>query len=103
VLLGKWLATHPRLLLLQEPTVGLDVGARSDIFGLIRAVAHSGTSVICASSDWEQLAEICDRVVIVANGRAAAVIADSELSETAIGHECYRVSTQSATVIGQPR
>ncbi len=94
VLLAKWLASNPRLLLLQEPTVGLDVGARLDIFALVRQIAAEGCSVICASADWEQLAEICHRVLIVAKGVIADEVGGPELDETAIGHACYRASAQ---------
>jgi len=93
VLLAKWLATKPRLLLLQEPTVGLDIGARLDILALVREFARGGSSVVCASSDWEQLAEICDRVVILADGKVAATVTGEQLTESGIGHECYRVSS----------
>jgi ribose transport system ATP-binding protein len=102
VLLAKWLGTHPILLLLQEPTVGLDIGARLDILSLIRTVANEGTGVICASSDWEQLAEICDRVIILAGGRIAAELRGGAITESGIGHECYRVSSASAAVSMTP-
>ncbi len=95
VLLAKWLGLGPELLLLDEPTVGLDVGARLDIFELIREFARSGAAIVCASSDWEQLASICDRVLIFASGRIAGSVASEEISESAIGHECYRASTHS--------
>ena len=69
-LLAKWFQTEPRLLLLDEPTQGVDVGARQQIFGLIRAAAEErGMVVVCASSDYEQLATICDRVVVFGRGR----------------------------------
>jgi ribose transport system ATP-binding protein len=103
VLLAKWLETRPILLLLQEPTVGLDIGARLDILSLIRTVANEGTCVICASSDWEQLAEICDRVAILAAGRIAAELRGDDITESDIGHECYRVSSASAAVSMTPR
>ena len=62
-LLAKWMQIDPSLLLLHEPTQGVDVGARQQIFGLVREAAARGMSVICASSDYEQLAAICDRVL----------------------------------------
>lgn len=98
VLVAKWLTTSPSLLLLQEPTVGLDIGARLDILALVRNVANEGTCVICASSDWEQLAEICDRVLILAAGLVAAELRGDEVTEAEIGHECYRVSSASAAM-----
>jgi ribose transport system ATP-binding protein len=101
VLVAKWLAIEPRLLLLQEPTVGLDIGARLDILALVRDFATRGSGVVCASSDWEQLADICDRVVIFANGRVASVIEGAQLTESGIGHECYRVSAGAENVLGE--
>ena len=69
-LLAKWLQTEPRLLLLDEPTQGVDVGARQQIFELIRdGRAERGMRVLCASSDYEQLAAICDRVLVFGRGR----------------------------------
>ena len=69
-LLAKWFQTEPRLLLLDEPTQGVDVGARQQIFGLIRtAVEERGMHVLCASSDYEQLSLLCDRVIVFGRGR----------------------------------
>ena len=65
-LLAKWLQGQPRLLLLHEPTQGVDVGARQQIFAMIRAAAAGVASVVCASADYEQLGAICDRVLIFA-------------------------------------
>jgi ribose transport system ATP-binding protein len=69
-LLAKALNTGPRLLLLDGPTRGVDVGARAQIFGLIRAAAEAGAAVVCASTDREELDIVCDRVLVLADGRA---------------------------------
>jgi ribose transport system ATP-binding protein len=68
VLLGKWLAGRPELLLLQEPTQAVDVGAREDIIDAVREVAAEGCPVIVAGSDPGELAAICDRVIILSDG-----------------------------------
>ena len=67
--LGKWMQDDPKLILLQEPTQGVDIGARSTIFTLLRETAAGGVPIICASSDYDQLASVCDRVIVLAHGR----------------------------------
>ena len=72
---GRWLATEPKLLLLDEPTRGVDVGAKAEIYGLIDAAAEKGLAVLVASSELEELMWICHRIVVMAHGRVVADIA----------------------------
>ncbi len=88
VLLAKWLQTAPSVLLLHEPTIGVDVGARQQIFGVIRDAAAAGTAVVCASADYEQLAAICDRVLIIAQGCVARQLTGADVSEERIAEQC---------------
>lgn len=88
-LVGKWLRTEPRLLLLDEPTRGVDVGARRQIFELIRATAEAGTAVVCASTDHEQLAAICDRVLVFAAGRIVEEVDAADLTAERLAEACY--------------
>jgi ribose transport system ATP-binding protein len=69
VMLARWMQRDPRLLLLDEPSQGVDVGARSDIHVLIRALASRGTACVVVSSDPEELELLCDRILIMRNGR----------------------------------
>jgi len=78
VLIAKWLATAPRLLVLTEPTVGVDVGARADIYALVDAARADGMSVLLCSSDHEEVHELCDRVHVLRFGRVAAVVERGE-------------------------
>ncbi|SEP10506.1 sugar ABC transporter ATP-binding protein [Actinacidiphila rubida] len=71
---GRWLATRPRLLLLDEPTRGVDVGAKAEIYRLIDAAAQDGLAVLVASSELEELLWICHRIVVMAHGRVVADI-----------------------------
>jgi ribose transport system ATP-binding protein len=89
VILAKWLQLSPKLILLDEPTQGVDVGARQTVYQAIRDAASAGACVLCASSDAEQLAEICDRVVVLGRGKIAAELAPPDLSKHAITECCY--------------
>lgn len=91
-LLAKWLGTSPRLLLLHEPTQGVDVGARQQIFATIRALADGGTSMVCASSDHEQLAQICDRVLVFGRGRIISELRGGDVVKDRITEQCYAVA-----------
>lgn len=64
------------------------MGARQQIFKLIRDAAIAGTAVICCSSDYEQLAELCDRVLIIANGTIVRELSGSELTKERIAEQC---------------
>ncbi|WCB91792.1 Fructose import ATP-binding protein FruK [Baekduia alba] len=84
VVLAKWLRNEPRVLLLDEPTQGVDVGAKAGIFELIATAAAQGAGVLVCSSDAKELALICDRVVVMRDGEAVAEIERSQLSEAAV-------------------
>lgn len=87
-LLGKWFATGPRVLALHEPTQGVDVGARRQIFHRIRAAAEAGTAFLMASSEHEDLAHVCDRVLVLRDGRVVAELHGDELTEARIAERC---------------
>jgi ribose transport system ATP-binding protein len=79
VILARWLRRRPRLLLLDEPTQGVDVGARAEIYELVRAAVAGGAGALVVSSDFEELARVCDRVLVLCGGRIAAEVAGAEL------------------------
>jgi ribose transport system ATP-binding protein len=91
-MLAKWLQTRPSLLLLHEPTQGVDVGARQQIFQLTRNAAADGTAVVCVSTDYEQLAAVCDRVVVFGRGRVARELTGDQVTKERIAEQCYRVA-----------
>lgn len=98
VLIARWMHCRPRLLLLDEPTQGVDVGTRQQIFAAIRAAAAGGMSAVCASSDPEQLAEICDRVIVFARGRASAELSGRAVTKDEIAEACYLSAGTSAAI-----
>ncbi len=98
VVLAKWLQGKPKLILLDEPTQGVDVGARFKVFEAIREAAVGGAGVLCASSDYDQLAAICDRVLILARGRIVAELSRDDLSKEAIAEHCYQAGAAAPEV-----
>jgi len=81
VVLGKALLTGAQVLMLDEPTRGVDVGARADIYRIIQQLADEGKSIILVSSDWEELLALSDRVIVMAEGRITAELCGDEISE----------------------
>jgi ribose transport system ATP-binding protein len=88
VLLGKWLGCSPRVLLLHEPTQAVDVAARADIIEAIRAAADGGCAVIVAGTDPQELVALCDRVLVLRDGRVRAELT-GEFDEDAIVHATF--------------
>ena len=73
VLLGKWLKLGPRVLLLDEPTVGVDVGAKAEIYSILRAERDKGTAILVVSSDLEEVMTIADRIAVMVSGRMVSM------------------------------
>ena len=88
-LMAKWLQTKPRLILLEEPTQGVDVGARQQLLASLDAAAKRGAAVLLASTDYDQLAQICHRVIVFARGQATAELTGARLNKATIAEHCY--------------
>jgi ABC-type sugar transport system ATPase subunit len=84
VLLAKWLCRAPAVLIIDEPTRGVDVGARTDIYTSIRDLADAGTAVLVVSSDLTEVLSLADRVVVMAEGRTSGELEGSEATELSI-------------------
>jgi ABC-type sugar transport system ATPase subunit len=84
VLLGRWLLTRPRVLLLDEPTRGVDVGAREEIYAEIDRLARAGLAIVAVSSDLPELIGISDRVLVLREGRLAAELTRDEVTPEAV-------------------
>lgn len=84
VVLAKWLATEPRLLLLMDPTRGVDVGTKQEIYRLFRDLAAKGLAILFYSTDCDELIGLCDRVLVMYDGKVRASLAGSELNEEKI-------------------
>jgi len=84
VVLARWLALGPRVILFDEPTQGVDVGAKAEIHRLIRQLADEGTAVVLISSDLEEIVAECDRVAVMHDGRVTGVLERSNCTPHAI-------------------
>ena len=82
LLMAKWLAVDPRVLVLCEPTVGVDVGAREEIYERLREAAARGVAILLASSDFEEVAALSDHIVVI---RYGSVVADVPAREATTG------------------
>jgi len=84
VALGKWLRLQPRLLLLDEPTRGVDVAAKSEIHRLLRQAASAGAGLLVSSSENDELLAICDRIMIMVRGRIVATVEAAMATEATL-------------------
>jgi ribose transport system ATP-binding protein len=101
VVLGKWLSMSPRVVIFDEPTRGIDVGAKSEIYQLMRALADTGVAIVMISSDMEEVIGVSDRIAVMHEGRISGVIGRELFSEynvlrLAIGQPLESVSPQQA-------
>ncbi len=81
VVIGKWLLRQPKLLLLNDPTKGVDVGSKAEFYGLLEQLQASGTSIILYSSDDEELLGLCNRVLVLQDGRISAELQGDTLTK----------------------
>jgi ABC-type sugar transport system ATPase subunit len=86
VVLGKWLTTSPRVMMLDEPTRGVDIGAKAEIYRLLFNAAHSGIGILVSSSETPELLTLCDRILVMFRGRIVAALSRAEATEARIAH-----------------
>jgi ribose transport system ATP-binding protein len=84
VVVGRWLATNRRLLIAEDPTAGVDVGAKAEIYGLMARALDEGLAVLVVSTDFEEIAQICHRAIIFNRGRIVAELAGDALTTEAV-------------------
>jgi ribose transport system ATP-binding protein len=84
VVIAKWLLNKPRVILLSDPTRGIDVGTKQEIYLLLRRLAEEGAAVLLYSTDYAELIGCCDRVAVFFDGRIVRWLAGAELTEHAL-------------------
>jgi ABC-type sugar transport system ATPase subunit len=92
-MIGRWLEQPPRVLILDEPTRGVDVGARAEIHHLIRELASRGMAVLVISSEPDELPDLCDRVLVMAEGRIVRELSAEAVTRSAIIEASYASQT----------
>jgi ribose transport system ATP-binding protein len=97
LLFGKWLRTNPAVFLLDEPTQGVDVGAKAALHRRLRQAAGSGMAIAVSSTDLEELAGLCDRVMVLRDGRIVAELHGSRLTADRINGESLGIARSEAT------
>ena len=85
VALGKWMAAGSRIMLLDEPTRGVDVAAKAEIHQLLRASAADGVALLVSSSENDELLELCDRILVLYRGRIVASLPVNDANEALLG------------------
>ncbi|MGB3431356.1 ATP-binding cassette domain-containing protein, partial [Achromobacter sp.] len=97
VAIAKLLATRPSVLLMDEPTRGVDVGAKSEIHHLLRELANQGVGVVVISSELPEIIGLCDRALVIRNGRLAGELAAGDMTEEKLLRLASGLSAQEAT------
>jgi ribose transport system ATP-binding protein len=100
VVIAKWLLTDAKVILLNDPTRGIDVGTKQEIYKLLRTLADSGKGIIFYSTDYAELIGCCDRVVILYEGRIVRELAGESLTEQKILAAAFNLPEQEATAGG---
>lgn len=84
IVIAKWLATNPKVLIVDEPTNGIDIGAKAEIHSLLRDLAKSGLGIIVISSELPEILSVCDRVAIMRRGRIQSILSCENLNQEQI-------------------
>ena len=86
VVVGRWLRVEPTVLVLEEPTQGVDIGSKADLHGWIERIAATGTAVVLCSTDTTELARLSTRVVVMRHGKVARTLVGDAITSEAIEH-----------------
>ena len=84
VVIGRALMTRPKVLLMDEPSRGIDIGAKADVFKVMRDLAKAGMGILFVTSDLEEVMALSDRIVVMSNGRVTAEFAEGQATQEAI-------------------
>jgi ribose transport system ATP-binding protein len=99
VVIAKWLMAEPRIILLNDPTRGIDVGTKQEIYVLLRRLADEGAAIVFYTTDYDELIGCCDRALVLYNGAIRRELAGAEITERALIASALNVGSEE-TVAG---
>ncbi|WP_345327025.1 sugar ABC transporter ATP-binding protein [Novipirellula rosea] len=100
ITLGKWLIEHPKVLMLDEPTRGVDVGAKEEIYRLLESLAKQGMAILFVSSEMEELLALADRIIVMHEGRVTGSLQRSEMCEEAVMRLAVGITAEPPPIDG---
>ena len=93
LVIAKWLMRKPRIILLNDPTRGIDVGTKQEIYVLLRRLADDGAAVLLYSTDYDELIGLCDKVLVLYDGAVKRTLAGAEITERALIGSALNIDT----------
>jgi ribose transport system ATP-binding protein len=103
LVIGKWLMTAPRIILLNDPTRGIDVGTKQEIYQLLRRLAEQGAAILFYSTDYDELIGCCDRVLVMYDGAIKRELVGAEITEHALISSALNIGAPAASNNAQAR
>src|SRR5262249_32005453 len=100
VVIAKWLMVNPRIILLNDPTRGIDVGTKQEIYQLLRKLADTGAAIIFYSTDYDELIGCCDRVLVLYDGAVKRVLVGAEITERALVASALNIAASDVAAEG---
>jgi ribose transport system ATP-binding protein len=101
VVIAKWLMRHPRIILLNDPTRGIDVGTKQEIYQLLRKLADEGAAILFYSTDYDELIGCCDRVLVLYDGSVRRELAGSEVTEHALVASALNIGQDGSAAVAR--
>jgi len=96
VVIAKWLMAEPRIILLNDPTRGIDVGTKQEIYALLRRLADEGAAIVFYTTDYDELIGCCDRALVLYNGAIRRELVGAEITERALIASALNISPEEA-------
>ena len=94
VVIAKWLMAEPRIILLNDPTRGIDVGTKQEIYALLRRLADEGAAIVFYTTDYDELIGCCDRALVLYDGAIRRELAGAEITEHALIASALNISSE---------